>query len=448
MKLKLKYFAWIGLITLVSSCATRQGLGALDMSHIYQKDGLLVRPQIRIFHPDEHRSEIYFSFSSEEVLYVRSGNSQAFTGKVDVQVFVYENFNQASIIDTAMVTIADTQSVLTPHRLNGKVEIRIDDTMPKDSYVLLIRFNDRNRKLYFDEMRLLHRTNPYGRQNYLVLDGDSNVVYSDYIQLDQPYKVVANSAARELHVRHYNRTFDPGLPPFSINGETSVFNHTADSTFSVSNGGWFTLKSKGFYHFQTDPALRDGFTLYNFESTYPLITDKTQLIGPMRFLTSNLEYEGINLKNEDSAKIAIDKFWLTHAGVEERAREQVEEYYERVEAANIFFTSYKEGWKTDRGVLYVIYGPPTKIYRTIDEETWVYGEENSSLNFTFVFDRMINPYSGNDYTLRRASQYRYGWGMAIDAWRHGKIFDSSTIKQAQNERDQQLRQSAPPYLWY
>lgn len=449
MKKPMNWITRIGVFALIialGSCATRSGLGGVDLAHVYQKDGLLVRPEIRLYHTDEYHTNVYFSFSSEELLYVRPGVNQPFYANVDVQVYVYENFSRSSIIDTAKINLKDSQQVLTPKRITGSLEVEINDNTPLEEYVLLIRFHDKNRKIYFDEIRLLERSDPYNRQNFLLLDQDDNVVYKDQVQLGKMYKVVSNQDVDQLHVKYYNREFDLAKPPFVI-AESDPFNYKADSTFTVANGDTFILNQPGFYHFQTDPSIREGYTLYHYYPSFPLVTMKSHLIGPIRYLSTNLEYEGVDLNSTDSAKIEADKFWLRHAGSEDRARGQIEEFYGRVEAANTFFSSYQPGWRTDRGILYVVYGPPTKIYRTKDTEIWVYGQENSSLNFTFVFDRMINPFSDNDYSLRRKTEYRYGWGLAVDAWRHGRIFDEVDIKKAQDERDQQLRQTASPYLW-
>lgn len=436
-----------GLFVL-TSCGGRQGLGALDLAHTYQKDGALLHPVIRVYHQDLQTSTVYFSFSSEELLYVRPSSREPFRAEARIQVLVYETMDPASAVDTGFTVIRDTQSILTPHALQGSVDITIDDSRPLSTYVMFLRINDVNRQLHFDEMRLIERSNPTDRQNYILTKPDGEVVYTDHVQLNETYKVRFNDSSYDsLKVNFYQREFDWALPPF-VEGEGARFNYRPDSAYYIPNGGEITPFAKGFYHIQSDTELRDGFTLYHYDENFPRITKKEQMAGPLRFLTTNLEFEGIELNNPDSAKIEVDKFWLRHAGSEERARNQVEEYYKRVQAANTYFTSYHEGWKTDRGILYTVYGPPTKIYRTVDTETWVYGEENSSLNYTFVFDRMINPFTPNDYTLRRKPEYRRGWGIAVDAWRHGRIYDSTDIKRAQDERDQQLRQTAPPHIWY
>jgi GWxTD domain-containing protein len=62
-------------------------------------------------------------------------------------------------------------------------------------------------------------------------------------------------------------------------------------------------------------------------------------------------------------------------------------YYARVEYANKHFTRYREGWRTDMGLVFILLGPPSNVERypfQIDEkpeEVWQYYE----LNYQFVF---------------------------------------------------------------
>ncbi len=432
---------------LVASCVSRSGLGAINVSHAYQMDGVIIHPDVRVFHTSNYDTDVYFRINSTDLLYIRPQSDLPFEAKLTVTAFVYRSFKQENLVDSTKIELTDRMDELSSKYLSGVLHIEIPDRQPQEAYVMLLRFHDVNRKLYFEEVNLIHRANPLHRQNFLLTDLDSNVVFNDYVQLHTPHRIFYNTDIDELNVRYYDREFALATPPF-VDDSPPQFDYVADSTFTIDNGGEFALHDRGFYHFQADPSTHDGFSVYHFYKSYPYVTQKEQLIGPMRFVTSNLEFQGMDLSSPDSAKIAIDAFWLRHAGTEERARDQVEEYYSRVEKANQLFSCYKQGWRTDRGILYVVYGPPSGIYRTLDTETWVYGEEASSLNYTFVFDRMINPFSGNDYQLRRQSDYRYGWGLSIEAWRHGRIYDVEDIKRAQDERDQQLRQTAPPYIWY
>jgi GWxTD domain-containing protein len=106
---------------------------------------------------------------------------------------------------------------------------------------------------------------------------------------------------------------------------------------------------------------------------------------------SKEEFE--SCKQAQEKKAAIDKFWLTIGGSNERARELLKRYYGRVKEANKYFSSYTQGWKTDRGMIFIIYGHPTNNYRASGAEVWVYGTEGSPSAQRFVFKKTQNPFS-------------------------------------------------------
>ncbi|NIA22828.1 MAG: GWxTD domain-containing protein [Proteobacteria bacterium] len=92
-------------------------------------------------------------------------------------------------------------------------------------------------------------------------------------------------------------------------------------------------------------------------------------------------------------------FWKKRDPVPTTEKNEAEiEYFKRVEYANKKFTSYKPGWKTDRGMIYIKYGPPDDIesfpYNIDSEpyEIWYYSE----LHKRFVF---VDKYGWGDYQL-------------------------------------------------
>jgi GWxTD domain-containing protein len=68
--------------------------------------------------------------------------------------------------------------------------------------------------------------------------------------------------------------------------------------------------------------------------------------------------------------------------------ERMEDYYRRADYANKHFSHYIEGWRTDMGMVYMIFGPPNNVERhpfDLDSkpyEVWTYYE----LNYYFVFE--------------------------------------------------------------
>ncbi len=65
------------------------------------------------------------------------------------------------------------------------------------------------------------------------------------------------------------------------------------------------------------------------------------MIEPLRYITSKKEYQG--LVDAEDVKEALDEFWLDNASNPDRARELIKHFYNRVEYANIYFSSFDEG---------------------------------------------------------------------------------------------------------
>ena len=95
------------------------------------------------------------------------------------------------------------------------------------------------------------------------------------------------------------------------------------------------------------------------------------------------------------------------AAAASRARAMIHKYYSRVVDANNYFTSYHEGWKTDRGLIYIVYGPPKIVYRGKDIEEWLYGEKGNNNSIRLQFD----------YSLVKSPSYKEKWYNIVNTWR-------------------------------
>ena len=124
----------------------------------------------------------------------------------------------------------------------------------------------------------------------------------------------------------------------------------------------------------------------------------------------------------ENKKDAIDNSWLKITGNPDRGKSIIKKYYSRVQSANKHFASYIDGWKTDRGMIYIVYGPPDVVYRGSAMESWTYGEEGNLISLNFTFLKTPNPISDNDFVLDRSPIYKNSWYLAVDAWRQGIIY--------------------------
>ena len=68
------------------------------------------------------------------------------------------------------------------------------------------------------------------------------------------------------------------------------------------------------------------------------------------------------LSSDDERYEFIEQFWLRRDPTPDTlVNETRDEHYRRIAYANERFTSGKPGWKTDRGIMYIMYGPPDTI---------------------------------------------------------------------------------------
>ena len=151
----------------------------------------------------------------------------------------------------------------------------------------------------------------------------------------------------------------------------------------------------------------------------PRLGQAERLLRPLRYITTRNEFN--EMMRNQSAKAALDDFWLASTPNKDRAKELIRKYYNRVHDANRFFTSYLEGWKTDRGMIYIVFGPPNIIYKSTNSESWVYGEENNPMSLTLNFIKVDNPFTYNDFRLNRSPIYKTNWYRSVESWRQGRI---------------------------
>lgn len=163
------------------------------------------------------------------------------------------------------------------------------------------------------------------------------------------------------------------------------------------------------------------------EPDFPRLTELDDLIAALAYLTSDRE---LNTLREGSTaaerRRRFDAFWGTLFNDRRVAAGVIRLYYERVEQANRLFTSHKEGWKTDRGMVYVLLGPPEFVETRPDDETWHYAYGTRDALATFIFERAsyfdgrLRPAFEN-WVLVRSAAYEPVWRRAIRNWREGVV---------------------------
>ncbi len=86
----------------------------------------------------------------------------------------------------------------------------------------------------------------------------------------------------------------------------------------------------------------------------------------------------------------IEQFWLRRSPDPTRSENEYKaEHYRRIQYANDWFHSGEAGWKTDRGRIYIMYGPPTEVTRYGGGQYERSYNEGGGLTTTYPFERWI-----------------------------------------------------------
>ena len=123
---------------------------------------------------------------------------------------------------------------------------------------------------------------------------------------------------------------------------------------------------------------------------YPQLKTARELTRPLIYLMDEKKYKQmLKISEPDSLKVAVDHFWLSNIEDEQEALEVLQLYYERVEEANKQFSNFKEGWKTDPGMVYILFGPPWYNLTRGNTMIWYYSFNRQDPNYYYEFVKPV-----------------------------------------------------------
>lgn len=252
----------------------------------------------------------------------------------------------------------------------------------------------------------------YPVDSYLLIN--NSPVMESFIKVNTP--VVINGDGKQKILSYYNDNFPAAVPGFSEGMARVAKSMVVDSTFTHNEGQPITFTQTGLYLVQADTNSTHGLA-FRVEGDYPRLSKVESLADPLIYICTKQEFERI--KEAKGDKKAFDKVILSITRDTERARNFMRSYFRRVELANEFFTSYKEGWKTDRGMIYIIFGVPDQVYRFTDREVWTY--KNNLYKVSFEFVKSSTLFDPDNFVLVRDNKFQETWYEVIDLWRNARF---------------------------
>ncbi len=249
--------------------------------------------------------------------------------------------------------------------------------------------------------------------------------YANGVGFDQTYlnsgnSLLFNSAGGpNLHSFYYPMNFEVPYPPMEIKPAD------VPRELEVSDEGDFlanvpkSLDKVGYYFIQSDTSKATGLVLKTAHEAFPKVKDWDEMVQMVTYISTRKEHETLLLATDK--KKALDEYWINLTRNPDTSKDLIREYFRQIEFANLLFTDFKEGWKTDKGMIYIVMGAPQEVNFYVDREVWSYGGMNESSKIRFTFARVKNILSPHYYTLNRSRAYQPVWFKNISLWRSGKM---------------------------
>jgi GWxTD domain-containing protein len=258
----------------------------------------------------------------------------------------------------------------------------------------------------------------------IYIDNLTMPIFRNFINKTDSFqlKSVMNHS-RELYLVRYKNDFTAAQSPMATSIRPNIASLTIEETIRVQTNTSIKLSQEGLYQIVEDTnSTSTGFGFMLVDERYPRLTRPETLVKPLIYMSTSQELKAVN--ENSNSKQALDKFFLAiTSGNQMVSKKIIKNYYHRIEEANRLFTSYKEGWKTDKGMVYTVLGPPNKVQRSRDREVWVYAQNTNFSEIIFTFNRKPNQFTENYYELVRYPEYQAYWFPFVEAWRTGNVVD-------------------------
>ncbi|MEY5042086.1 MAG: hypothetical protein RLZZ414_1645, partial [Bacteroidota bacterium] len=171
---------------------------------------------------------------------------------------------------------------------------------------------------------------------------------------------------------------------------------------------------------KTDTNENNGTLVYQQNYEFPEYNSLNKLIDPLVYLLKPDEF--LTLKNSANIKAEFENFWLKNNQMDlERARKAIKNYYDKITQANILFTTYKDGWQTDKGMMFIVKGLPQSIRIYHDREIWYYGETSLSEPEVYVFRKTNWEIFPEHCILDKNFDHKYSWEKNVQLIKEGRL---------------------------
>ncbi len=94
------------------------------------------------------------------------------------------------------------------------------------------------------------------------------------------------------------------------------------------------------------------------------INNLDEAIDQLIYIADKTEIDRMKKAPKEKRREMFEEFWKKRDPTPgTKTNELMDEYYRRVAFSNAHFSSFQEGWRSDMGMIYIIFGPPNDVER-------------------------------------------------------------------------------------
>ncbi len=413
------------------SCSVKQAvIDSKDLSYLYNPTKNSLNPRYNVTNISENETLLAVKFFSDE-LYFSEANPQGVSmASILLTVKLFRTGQGRILADTACYNLSILKEENRPeytYRIPLKVK-------PGEEYLAEVKILDRIRFQVIQAFVTFNTLSNFNRYNFRAQGHfGKNEIFNPVLRINEYVNLVyLRGFIDSIYISYYKPYSEIPYPPSMLLPEKTI-DYGPDTIIAIPYSDTIPMMfpRQGIYLLCAGRDINEGFTFLNLGPTFPSMTTPEVMIEPLAYLI--IEDELSTLRDAPRPKVALDEFWIKCGGNVEKARELIRIYYTRVLYANQYFTSYTEGWRTDRGMIYIIYGPPDKVYKSSDGESWGYRKPVIKSSWGtryrvkeeylfFNFKKKQNIFTENEFYLSRSETLVTLWDQAIASWKKGIVF--------------------------
>lgn len=418
--LKLSTIAVFIVIAILISCSSSKKTSKpQSFDSLYDPNYVSLFPDLQVYSKNDDSSIVYIQIKQQELLFNQANKENKLQATININYLLYEINDNQQLVDSGYVFL-NLEKQPSEYFI---FEIPLP-TKKQKNYLIEIEVSDQNRSTSRILFESISRTEKLNQQDFIITSPETNeIFFAPFISANKPFSIKHyNQKFDSLFVSFYRNDFITPLPP---NDQRTIVDTLTipDTTFICypDSVNYEDFSCEGNYIFNPSKNAESGFLLQNYGSSFPNITSPCQLIEPLVYITDigNCTNDSTNGR---VTKLMVDNFWLSKAKNANRSRELIKVFYSRVMYANHFFTSYKPGWQTDRGMIYIVYGAPDYLYKSAKEERWIYSPSDMGPSIIFNFEKIEHTFTTNHFVLNRTKQKITGWDENVKMWNSGEVY--------------------------